>query len=462
MKNKNLYLIIFILVLFLLIFTLLSYLHGSHDVTASVLQTLAILFVVWVFHRLIGLTLWHTYEKKLGHPPPHLVITIQNLFLLLLTTLFITGEIFEASLTSIITASGLVVATIAFALQGIVYDWFAGIVLDLERPYAIGDWLKINDHIEGTVQKIEWRHTVILTSDNQLIFIPNSQFLKEPFENYSRPEKFVWQTIEISIEHEMPVKRAQRIMRTALLALEDIHEHLCEVYAYQAIEGGVIYHVRYGLKEYEQWRLVQHRVIEAITTALHDHDMKISETNSEYILSRGRSPLNLRKDPIPLEILEKVGFFKMLSKENLELLAKKSIQKLYGAGEVIVKQGEYTTSLFVIAEGTAEVVLNHENEEKRERVSFLGEKDVFGEQALLLGKPRSATVMAKTDTLVFEIEKSIFEEFFKKDKKLVDVFSAIMLERQEYLMILQKRHKTASKEDLVQHVAKEIEALFGL
>jgi CRP/FNR family cyclic AMP-dependent transcriptional regulator len=96
----------------------------------------------------------------------------------------------------------------------------------------------------------------------------------------------------------------------------------------------------------------------------------------------------------------------------LEQLATTMQRRLYKRGQVIFHQDDPGASVHVIESGRIKVVLaTQEGEELLLRV--LGEGELFGELALLDGRPRSATVIALEDTVTHVLERSSFLEFLR-------------------------------------------------
>jgi MscS family membrane protein len=76
---------------------------------------------------------------------------------------------------------------VGFAAQDILSNFFGGLMIYLDRPFAIGDWVRSPDReIEGTVEAIGWRLTVVRTFDKRPLYIPNAVFNTITLENPSR------------------------------------------------------------------------------------------------------------------------------------------------------------------------------------------------------------------------------------------------------------------------------------
>ncbi len=76
---------------------------------------------------------------------------------------------------------------VGFAAKDLLGNVFGGLVLYLDKPFVVGDWIRSPDReIEGTVEKIGWRMTVVRTFDKRPLYIPNGIFSNITIENPSR------------------------------------------------------------------------------------------------------------------------------------------------------------------------------------------------------------------------------------------------------------------------------------
>lgn len=91
---------------------------------------------------------------------------------------------FGINVTALLAGLGIGGVALAFAAQDTVANVFGTITILLDRPFKLGDWVKIGD-TEGNVEELGFRSTRIRTFYNSLITIPNSVVAKERIDNYS-------------------------------------------------------------------------------------------------------------------------------------------------------------------------------------------------------------------------------------------------------------------------------------
>ena len=90
-------------------------------------------------------------------------------------------------ITGVLAFGGVGGIAIGFAARDLLANFFGALMIFLDRPFAVGDWVRSPDReIEGTVEDIGWRLTRIRTFDKRPLYVPNSIFTSITVENPSR------------------------------------------------------------------------------------------------------------------------------------------------------------------------------------------------------------------------------------------------------------------------------------
>ncbi|MDA0979464.1 MAG: mechanosensitive ion channel family protein, partial [Proteobacteria bacterium] len=103
-------------------------------------------------------------------------------------------------------------------------NFFGGLMVYLDRPFAVGDWIRSPDRdIEGTVESIGWRLTVIRTFDQRPLYVPNATFASIALENPSRMRnRRIYETIGVRYDDAAKVKVIVDDVRAMLADHPDI------------------------------------------------------------------------------------------------------------------------------------------------------------------------------------------------------------------------------------------------
>ena len=113
------------------------------------------------------------------------------------------------NISAILAFGGIGGIAVGFAAKDLLANFFGGLMVYLDRPFSVGDWIRSPDrNIEGTVEKIGWRLTLIRTFDKRPLYIPNSMFSSISVENPSRmTHRRIYETIGVRYEDskQLPV-----------------------------------------------------------------------------------------------------------------------------------------------------------------------------------------------------------------------------------------------------------------
>lgn len=105
----------------------------------------------------------------------------------IITAILIIMQIFNIPISGLLAFGGIGGAGVAFAAKDLLANFFGSLVIYLDRPFKVGDWISSPDkNIEGTVEHIGWRVTRIRTFDMRPLYVPNGVFLTISVENPSR------------------------------------------------------------------------------------------------------------------------------------------------------------------------------------------------------------------------------------------------------------------------------------
>jgi MscS family membrane protein len=116
-----------------------------------------------------------------------------------LTATLVGLQYLDINISAVLTFGGIGGIAIGFAARDLLANFFGAMMIFLDRPFSVGDWIRSPDReIEGTVEEIGWRLTRIRTFDQRPLYVPNSVFTSLAVENPSRMRnRRIYETIGV-------------------------------------------------------------------------------------------------------------------------------------------------------------------------------------------------------------------------------------------------------------------------
>jgi CRP-like cAMP-binding protein len=325
----------------------------------------------------------------------------------------------------LLTTSAVGAVVIGFALQDTLGNLFAGLAIQIEKPFRVGQWVQFGDR-EGQVQEITWRATKLRTKAGQFLIVPNSVISKEPVLNHSEPTIPTRIEVEIGASYNVPPNDVKRAMHEAMAnspLVMKAPEPQVVLKGFGA--SSVDYVAQFWIEDYAIDRNARDQVRTNLWYTFRRYNIEIPyPIQVQY--ERAEEPVTTdRHLAAAADHLASIELFKPLSAEARAALAASARHHLFGAGEAIVRQNAEGDSMFVLMKGHARVVLEPSGQE----VAVIPAGGFFGEMSMLTGDRRSATVKAVDDAAVLEIAAANFRELAVANPGLLDHVSTIVSTR---------------------------------
>jgi anion transporter len=133
-----------------------------------------------------------------------------------------------------------------------------------------------------------------------------------------------------------------------------------------------------------------------------------------------------------VDTIRAIPIFSGLSREDTAKVLGRMEETSVSAGDKIFSQGDNGDAFYLIQSGAVEVILESGNG-KSEIIAVLGEKDWFGEMALLSGEPRSATICAVKPTVLWRLSREAWDDLIDKHPTWLMQFCATLSKRLAHL-----------------------------
>lgn len=196
---------------------------------------------------------------------PPLLPRVAHGFVYVIGALGIVTLVFPgADLAPLLATSAITSLVLGLALQPILTNFFAGVVLALERPFRIHDWIQVGEH-EGQVTDITWRTTYIRTRQNDTVIFPNSSVAQETLTNFLYPHPLHMARIYVGVHYRTPPHRVQAaILRAAETVGGVLEKPSPAVYVFSFDDSAITYEARLWIADMAPLRRIESDVRAAI------------------------------------------------------------------------------------------------------------------------------------------------------------------------------------------------------
>ena len=210
---------------------------------------------------------------------------------------------FSIDLTSIAVIVGFLSVGIGFGLQYAAADIASGFILLFERPVRIGDWVELDDGVEGRVESISLRSTVIVTNENMAVIMPNSKLVQNKFINYSYGNQLVRLNIPVGVASESDLDNVSAALLEAARSVDDVLSEPAPIVHFSKFgESTLNLQIRVWINEPRDHTRIRSEVNFAIERSFRKHNVEIPNPQLDIRL---RSTLDsIRSDRLASKVSE--------------------------------------------------------------------------------------------------------------------------------------------------------------
>lgn len=339
----------------------------------------------------------------------------------------------SVQLAPLFTGSTIIGIVVGLALQDTLGNLFAGLALQADQPFQVGDVISIGTLGTGVVENVSWRGVKVRTFQNKLLLISNSVIGKEAIEVAPRINLNARLILFTTVYTASPANVALRV-REAVRTSDNVSQKMRPVVRVRSLgTDGIDWEVKYWLEDYSLYNDSDAVIRQRIWYVCNRENIEFAfPTRTIKIEKRATSPAPEALFDTIADHLGRVSIFSPLSDDELARLAAASTSRIYAPGEPIVRIGQEGNSMFVIISGSVKIQIPENDYQKT--VGTLAENDFFGEMSLLTGEPRSANVVAIVETEVLRIDKEGLKPILSANPHIVEQISEMVAERRASLV----------------------------
>lgn len=294
--------------------TIINSIENYYDKFLELLPRIALGILLVIAGVLIAQLITNIYKKRIlkkAEDPlmaSFLAQAIKIIFVLIAILLALQVAGLNGVATGILTAAGGAAIILGFAFQDIGKNFLAGIILAFNRPFNVNDTIMVSG-LFGKVKALNFRYTHIKTFDGRDIYIPNSDVLTKPVENYTG-DGYFRNDFVVGIGYEDDIEAAKQVIydilnsNTNIVHNDAAHENFVieDELAASTVNLKVFFWVK-TMDYRKSSRVLRGEIIKEVKEALESKGFNMPADIKEIKLYGNEEdfPLRVRKDPKDLE-----------------------------------------------------------------------------------------------------------------------------------------------------------------
>jgi MscS family membrane protein len=194
---------------------------NAHRIIGYIGATVSVLFIVAITFlaiQLLNASIKYFVEaqarktsSRVNDALTILINRLVNSLIIFIALIMVLGT-FGVNVSSLLVFLGGSSVAVALAAQDTLSNMIAGFTIMIDRPFRIGDRIKLPSGELGDVYEIGLRSTKILDADNNMIINPNAELVKTKIVNYSYPQNHMRVSVEVGVAYGTDLDRAKKIM----------------------------------------------------------------------------------------------------------------------------------------------------------------------------------------------------------------------------------------------------------
>lgn len=335
--------------------------------------------------------------------------------------------IFRIEISSIVTTTTVLTAAVAFAMQSTLGNILAGFSIQSDRLLKLKTWISLPEKdIFGQIHNIGFRCTTLRSLDNNFVLVPNSILLQNTVTSFGGREddNKVAVSLTVSLGYDLPPETAKGLLLRVLTDEKGILANPApRVRLRSFAESSIDYQLKFFLEDYSDRDTMTDCVFSRVWYAVTRAGYSFPFPHRQVIATSASEPFGFPAETVTSG-LRKVDLLSVLDEAETAALAEKARVRVYGPGEVVVRQNEEGDSLFMVMKGSLQAVVNDI------RVGDIPQGSFFGEMSLLTGEPRRATVVSDGESTLAELSREVVEPLIRRKPEIMDALSAILAHRE--------------------------------
>ncbi|MCC5602207.1 mechanosensitive ion channel domain-containing protein [Nostoc favosum] len=345
------------------------------------------------------------------------------------------------NLGSLVVLAGGLGVGIGFGIQDLTTNFVSGLTLLLDRPVKVGDYVEL-DGLSGTVKAISIRSTIIKTLDNSSVIVPNSNMIDNKVVNWSYESSSCCLRIPVRVPDDSdPLAVTEALLNAAYMESAALNNPNPKVLFVEFGDNCFKFELLVWIDRPNEREFIKSSLNFEIEYSLRQQGISLSIIDTYLLLKNTENNLDKNNQEsshvtLPTQqrfslsnLLRQIKYFGNFSDPELRQLIENGYRQRLQRSEVLFRENDPGDAFYIILSGAVEVYVEKINK----HLTNLQAGNFFGEISLMLGIPRTASIKAIEETVLFAINQNGFQKLLRDNPELYEQIVEELAKNQEEL-----------------------------
>jgi len=350
--------------------------------------------------------------RRVGVEVPRLAQDIVGLVVYLVVAAAVLKATLSLDVGTLLVSSAVITVVVGLALQETLGTLLSGLALAWERRLERGTWVQVDGTV-GCVEELGWRSLLLRTRLGERVLIPNSDVARRTLKLLGPGEEPAAVPVRLGVAYRSAPHEVHRVLREVAAGVPGVlAEPAPRILTVEFADSAIVYECR--LWTMEPWRSADltSELLTRAWSALGRHGMEVPFP--QRIVHMAAAEPEPDATELCRAALAACDLFGGLPADALASLAGSCRHLTFAPGEAVIREGEASTALYVIAAGSVAFVRGGRPVGRAEAGT------AFGEIAFVMGLPRAATVEALAALAVVEVDAAALRGLLKDNDEVAE------------------------------------------
>lgn len=239
--------------------------------------------------------LQYLFLGSMQHGVPVLIVNIFSLVLTVALIMWSATQLFHVQIAPLVATSAVFSIILGLALQDTIGNLFAGVSLQFDKSFEIGDWLEVfagSQKIVGQVKEISWRATVLIGWSEEVITIPNRVLAGSQISNFSKSGNPIIRAQNFRLHYSVDSEKVKHLLLESLRALPNVRQTPAPgVYISESTDSWLNFRLYYFIDNYGSQFGIGDQVLDSALSTLQKNGIQTASQRMTVTLEKNEKSI---------------------------------------------------------------------------------------------------------------------------------------------------------------------------